>query len=57
MDKQIEKLNLIAPCGYCEGNGLVNGETCPRCNGTGKYNEDYYYFIDRNIAFDGDTLK
>jgi len=40
---------------YCQG----KNKNCRACNGTGKYKEAIYYFIDEKnkIAFSGDSLK
>lgn len=27
-------------CYYCKGTGMINGETCPRCGGTGLARSD-----------------
>ena len=53
---------LKSKCYCCDGKGWVRDHeypsiTCKTCNGTGKYTENYYYFIVGKYCYDGDTLK
>lgn len=55
----IKKKTLLNPCYTCSATGKIKDKKCSVCNGTGKYAENHYHFIDekQKIAFSGDTLK
>lgn len=53
----IIKKKIKNPCYIC--NGKKGNKKCKACNGTGIFEDEIYYFIDKKnkIAIDGDTLK
>lgn len=56
----IKRKEITFKCYKCSGKGyLKDNIECDVCEGTGKFKDSNYYFIDEKnkIAFDGDTLK
>jgi hypothetical protein len=52
----IEKHDVM-PCWKCDAKGLIDGQLCDLCNGSGEWIERHYIVIDEKnkIAFDSDT--